>query len=716
MVDQRASVAPTSSGEARSTAARATVQRFLAHLIGAYGRAGRTSAPVWAGRPLTGNGPVRGKDAGPADLFPSSPTDTPDPRLRSTDTPDPQLQSLLLAEAAVRYVRYSADELARPPQVAVLGPTQTGKSTLVNLLLRRRLAEVSPLAGFTVHAHGFWVSADAQQPASADGPWMAALFPGWRRCDAGQLTRNELESYAVTRVPPAASPSTSSAGTEPGDSDATRDAPGQRVTWSPGHVLWDTPDFDSLAARKYERGVLEVAALADVYVLVLSTEKYSDLSAWRMLELLEPLGRPLVIVLNKLTPDAEQAVVDSLRARLAERGRGWGAVPIVVLPYEPAIATDDSPEVASRAQRLREIVQDRIDAVLAIAAPPGGPALLRRGTRMSPDSGRIAHGVPALLRKHWDEWLAPIRAEHAAFDEWHLIIAAAAAKFLAAYQRDYLDHLQRYDSFRRAAIELLNLLEIPKIGGVLTRARQVVTWPARQAAALGRAWWRERRPFRYGRPGRGTPDRARAGTPHSLGPEAAVLVDTFEALLTGLQRDVLRRCTPGVPGLAVWQALARKLDAEEERLQRVCAAAIHAHHEQVTREVQATAYALYEELRKQPARLAILRTARATIDAGSVLLAVKTAGLSALDAVWAPAMFALSSLLMEGFAGLELGRAARGLKARQRQAVEDDVVQGTLVRELHALADHLVDGGLLATTQEQLAEATQALAAWEAGA
>ena len=60
------------------------------------------------------------------------------------------------------------------------------------------------------------------------------------------------------------------------------------------HVFWDTPDFDSLAAAGYRRGVLETAALADIYVLVLSREKYS-ISVWNILKLLAPLARPLII-------------------------------------------------------------------------------------------------------------------------------------------------------------------------------------------------------------------------------------------------------------------------------------------------------------------------------------------------------------------------------------------------------------------------------------
>jgi hypothetical protein len=134
----------------------------------------------------------------------------------------------------------------------------------------------------------------------------------------------------------------------------------------------------------------------------------------------------------------------------------------------------------------------------------------------------------------------------------------------------------------------------------------------------------------------------------------------------------------------------------------------------VTREVHQAANRLYAELQKSPARLAALRAARAVLDAGSILLAVKTGGLTPLDAVWAPATFAVSSLLMEGIAGLEMGHAARQLKARQRAAVEDVLVRQTLLPQLRSVADGLDAAGLLGISADEVQAATAALAAWEA--
>lgn len=565
--------------------------------------------------------------------------------------------ALQLAEAALLYTDSAA--ASGPPHVAVLGPTQTGKSTVVNLLLGQPAAAVSPLAGFTVHPQGF-----ATVPVTDATPWVRGLLPGWTRRPPHQLQRDDLRGYALTTVARAVAPQESAA--------------------LPPCVVWDTPDFDSLAARQYAAAVLELAALADLHLVVLSKEKYSDLAVWQFLALTAPLGRPLVLCVNKLTPDAEPAIVRSLRQRLAERGGGRAEVPIVPLPYDAALAAP-----AADAGEFRPP-----PAARELRAAVSGP--LRR---LTPE--QRAAGTRALLRRHWDNWLAPVRAEHQAVAEWHKAVVASGQAFVNAYGRDYLDHPQRYDAFRRATVELLKLLEIPKVGSAVARVRRVLTWPGRRLLAAGRAWWGDRR--------------AAPGRFHSLGVEAGVLVDTIETLLTGLQRDVARRARSSVPGAAVWQALDETLEAERPRLLDRFEAGIQAHHRFVEDEVRAAAQQLYGELQQQPARLAALRTARATMDLGYMLLAVKTGGLSALDAVWAPAAFAVSSLLMEGVAGLEMARQQHQLKARQKTALEEQFVRGIWVPALTALTERTAPGSPPRIGADELAVATAALDAWEAG-
>lgn len=570
---------------------------------------------------------------------------------------DPCLSSLRLAEAALRHRRPPPAAADLPPQVVVLGPTQTGKSTLVNLLTGRPLAAVSPLAGFTVHPQGFWAA-----PGAPPAAWVRTLLPGWTQRAPADLSRDDLRAFALAPVPPAAA-------------DGLFHAAGADL---PACVLWDTPDFDSLAARHYERGVLELAALADLYLLVLSKEKYSDLAVWRLLGLLEPLARPLLICVNKLPAADEATVLRSLRERLAQHGPAWGDVPIVVLPYEPALAAGRWGERPELAGRLRAALRDRLGAA----------------------SPRRRAGVVALLRRHWEAWLAPVRAEHAAIDAWNGLVDGVVAGFLESYRRDYLDHPERYDSFRRATLELLELLELPRVGRAVAAVRRTVTRPARWLLNTGRTWWGRRRPPRP--------------MSHSLGAEAGVLLDALDTLLTGLQRDVARRAAAGAPGAPVWQALEARLLAEQPRLRDTLEAAVTAHHEQVTREIRTAARELYQQLQRHPGRLAALRAGRATLDAGYLLLAVKSGGLTLLDAVWAPATFALTSLLMEGLAGLELGRAARGLKQRQWEAVATGLAR-RVADTLRSLADDLSGAGLFGLSPAAVADADQALAAWESG-
>ena len=580
--------------------------------------------------------------------------------------------SLTLAEAALRLGR-APTAAGRPLQVALIGPTQVGKSTVFNLLLGREVSPVSPLAGFTIHPFACAVGNAAPGQATAAGDarrheaapeagqvWTTEIFPGWRQTAPADLRRDDLAAYSLVTLD---------------DATATPLAAGAPALGRT--VFWDTPDFDSLAAAEYRRGVLETAALADVYVLVLSKEKYSDLSVWNMLKLLASLARPLIICLNKVTPDSLDAVLRSLRERLAEHGQRWGEVPVFPLEYRPELAAVADPNAAPRS---RELI-----APLAVE--------LHQTLTRAPK--RSLAGVRALVEEHWPAWTAPIRAEHAALADWNHLVQAGLQQFLERYQQDYLDHPQRYDSFRRAALELLHLLEIPKVSKWIAAARQTVTWPIRQLWGAGRELLR-----------------SSPGPQHELGPETTVLIDSLDNMLMWLERELARRSPSDAPGAAVWRAIAARLQTDERRLRDVFETALLAHHEEVKNEVQTAAGQLYEELRKHPARLAALRTGRAAIDAAAVALALKTGGLTPVDAVFAPASFAVSSLLMEGIAGLQMGSVARDLKKRQLKAVQSKLVQNVLGAELYALAGNLQAKELLGIPPQRLEEAGRALQAW----
>jgi hypothetical protein len=574
---------------------------------------------------------------------------------------DQSLAELLLAEAAMRYETGS-----RPAQLAVLGPTQTGKSTIVNLTLGAHVAEVSPLAGFTVHPQGFWISSGEQ-----DERWVAALFPGWQRCLAAELSRDEdkLDRYALQPL-------------------------ADKPSWPedlPPCVVWDTPDFDSLAAQTYQRGVLEVAALADAHLFVLSKEKYSDLSVWRMLQLLGPLGRPLIVCLNKLTPNAAEPIVASLRERLTEMGGCVVDSPVITFSYQPGLDVLESDRTSAATDR------GHYDALPAVAA------LRERITerlKMAQSIDRAA-GLRVFVRAHWSDWTAPVEAELAALSEWQERVAAALAETAESYRRDFLDHPQRFDTFRRATVELLHLLELPGFANVLSQVRHVLSWPARRLFAARQAWAARRR--------------TQGGVPHGRGSEEVVLYELIEKLLTTLERDAARRCDPAAPGHAVWRAIAKRLEHQAGRLRERFEAAARAQREEFAPVIHATANQLYETLQKRPAMLNTLRAARATADVAAIAIAIKTGGLGINDLLFAPAMFALTSMLTEGVLGSYMSHIASTLKKRQLEHVRTRLLEGTFAKELHNVTVSLKDAELFGISAEQLRTAAEALDAWQRG-
>ncbi len=546
------------------------------------------------------------------------------------------LLALMLAEAALRDLAARV-QVPRPAQVAVIGPTQVGKSTVVNLLLGTRAAEVSPLAGYTVHPQAF------VGPGVKALDWLEPFFPRWQRSDSiAALSRERLAAYGIVRLPAFAAPLPDAA------------------------VLWDTPDFDSLAAHRYVGGVLEVVALADVLLLVVSKEKYADRSVWDTLALLEPLRRPLVVCLNKLTPDGAETITRAVHERLQALAPRHAASALLGIAQRSGPGNDGLDLPGAPALR---------------AAIAGALAEVRPETRYA--------GCMALLQTHWEAWTAPVRAELQALAEWQQLVRGALEAGLAAYRRDYLDHPQRFDTFRRALVELLYLLELPGLAGALTRVRHLLTWPARKLFEQRQTWVARHR-----------------GDTDS---EALVLEDTFEHLLTALGRDATRRAAAGTPATAFWRALGERLASAEPELAESFAAAARRHHDAFKPEVQAAADRLYARLRERPALLNTLRAARATTDAAAIALAVKTGGLGVQDLVFAPAMLSLTSMLTESALGTYMSQVAGELRERQYHAVAHGLFAAEIGPRLQALGMDLQGPALFAISAEELQRAEQAL-------
>ncbi|MFZ4702288.1 MAG: GTPase [Candidatus Methylumidiphilus sp.] len=342
------------------------------------------------------------------------------------------LISLRLAEAFFEKAEMIRNEPDLPLQIAVIGPTQSGKSSLVNLMLGEGRARVSPLAGYTVHPQGFPLNTGDKSME-----WLDAYFHDYRRCALDELPEGEYGFYAL---------------------DRPFNQPSHRL---PASIIWDTPDFDSVDAMDYRTAVLRTAALADVILLVVSKDKYADQSVWDIMGLLEPLAQPTVACLNKLNAVSRDTLVRSMREK-------WRAARRDEPPKTAVLPWVDDPHGAFPEQEA--------SVLLAMLGEACGKV----------DRRVLDKRAKRLAEVHWQDWLAPIRQELSARTEWEGMVDVAMKDALAIYRRDFLDNPLHFETFQRALAELLTLLEIPGLAGGMVAARKIITWPVRQLTRLGK--------------------------------------------------------------------------------------------------------------------------------------------------------------------------------------------------------------------------------------
>jgi GTPase SAR1 family protein len=317
-----------------------------------------------------------------------------------------------------------------PLQIAVVGPTQAGKSSIVNVLLQSTSAGVSPLAGYTVHPQGFCYDicdkACEQYLAEYFFPFMCSV--------PNQLNKSNYACYSLSST--------------------------DTVTpYLPPSVLWDTPDFDSIDSTVYREGVLKTIALADMVILIVSKEKYADQSVWDMMKCIEPLRQPTLICVNKLNEGAESVVLESLQEKWRDTRRD--AFPQVL------------PLFYQKNTQIPEIAQSKKHVLFELAKKV--------------QREKQAHREQKLLQTYWQSWTAPLREEHVIYDAWQQLVNQVVEQSLRNYARDYLNHPRHYETFQQAIAELLLLLEIPSVARVMVTARKALLYPLKKLRSIGRS-------------------------------------------------------------------------------------------------------------------------------------------------------------------------------------------------------------------------------------
>ncbi len=340
-------------------------------------------------------------------------------------------EQLMLAEAFFRKGQYLK---TLPLSCAIIGPTQAGKSSLTNVFLQSEHAGVSPLAGYTVHPHGF-----CHQIALSDCQDLARYFAPFVQLSRENLSKNRFNCYTLSSPP-----------FEGGRGGCD---------FVPACVFWDTPDFDSIDSTDYREGVLKTIALADVIILVVSKEKYADQTVWDTLKLIEPLRQPTLICVNKLSEGSEAIILESLKEKWRDYRRD-NFPEVVPFLYQQ---TTKSPKIP---ESKRHVLFELAKKVQREKQP-------RREQK--------------LVQIHWAEWTKPLRAEHEIYQAWQMLVDDKIEQALNDYARDYLNHPRHYETFQQAIAELLLLLEIPSVAKVMVTARKVLLYPLKLVRRLGKS-------------------------------------------------------------------------------------------------------------------------------------------------------------------------------------------------------------------------------------
>lgn len=515
------------------------------------------------------------------------------------------ITSLVLADSALAKADLCEQAPELPLQIVVVGPTQVGKSSVVNWLVKRQLAVASAVAGFTVHCQGYLVG---EVPVEVSGQTieqqLSSYFGDITLQTQAALDRQVLGEYSFTHI---------------------EDTDPQLA----GIVLWDTPDFDSIDSFGYRVPVLRAMALADLVVFVVSKEKYADKTVWDMLQLLHQLKLPVMVVMNK----TEQAVRDDLLQSYKSK-------------YQRLLAADPTNQRTPEMLFIDDYEGGLNDVVPNAELVDFRATVLNSATRTSAD--QLRSNTVHLMNEHWASWTSPISNDHRLTDEWKTIVDGVCDDLVARYQGEYLDHARYKETFQLALAELLVLLEVPGLAEPLGKIRNLVTWPMRKLLSTAK-----------------DVQTRKVTVNDDRSVERRLLEELYQHGLSRVSSRVLAKQSDA----DWWKDLHARVDDQQTIVVDGYHQSLDNYQVLLQVEIERAAQALYQRLQDQPATLNSLRAARVTADAAAVVLAVKSGGLGAVDLVLAPAMLSLTSILAEGVLGQYMQKVQSDLRSYQKKEV-----------------------------------------------
>jgi hypothetical protein len=463
-----------------------------------------------------------------------------------------------------------------PLHLAVVGGAGAGKSTIANFLSGGTLAEANPQAGFTRHPIAY-VRADAQTTWPAHLGFLGNL----QRLTRPSPASLDADVYQVRRVPVDAS----------------------AFSLLQTFVVWDCPDMTTWAATGYVPRLLEIAGLADVVVYVASDERYNDVVPTEFLRLLLQAGKAVIVCLVKMREADAPAFVAHFQKEVLSKMPGRAVASLTIPFLTPAQLADP----VGQAARYRIPLLNQV-AVL------GDPAAARR---------RAVRAATNYLVATQDHLLSVARNDLAALQSWRQVVHEGQREFDLRYRREYLT-TERFHRFDEALVRLLELLELPGVGRVISGALWAVRTPYRLVKGLFNKALK--RPDAPSMPERPILETALAGWLNLLRKEAARRADTHpvwahidKGFAGGLADQAHERFEQGFKGFQMGLA----------------------------DEVDRTARAIYEELEQNPVALNTLRGTKFALEVGAITGTIVAGGLNWFDIVLVPLAASVTHHLVE---------------------------------------------------------------------
>ena len=487
--------------------------------------------------------------------------------------------ALRLAAALVRNVvgPFIEGQAAPPLHVAVVGGAGAGKSTVANFLCGAILAESNPQAGFTRHPTAY-ASAAGQQTWPAHLGFLGPL----RRLPHPAPGNLDADVYQVKKVP----------------------ADDETVHVLDKFIVWDCPDMTTWAAQGYVSRLIEVAGLADVIVYVASDERYNDAVPTEFLKLLLQAGKVVVVCLVKMKEADAPAFVEHFQKEVI------GKMPVRAISCL-AIPQLTQAQLADPARLANPFRIPLVNQVTVLGEPP---AATRR---------RTVHAALRFLQTSQDSLLGGARQDLAALGTWRNLVQEGQKDFDLRYRREYLTG-EQFRRFDEALVKLLELLELPGVGKILSGALYVVRTPYRLLKGLlSRGFQR----------------------PHAAAlPERPVMEGAFHGWLDLLRKEAARRGPTHPLWVHLQQGFATGMAEKAQEQFEQCFRTFQLSQAD---EVDRTARAIYEDLAKNPVALNTLRGSKFALEVASITGAIVMGGINLVDIVLVPLAASITHQLVE---------------------------------------------------------------------